>query len=102
MSVDKDISLRIKELIDSRFKGNRSRFAQYVDVGESTLRSYENGVIPKSDIIIKISTALAVSCDWLLLGKERDQYDGEKEDVQELIDKLTEYKNKLETKSNTK
>lgn len=102
MSSDLGISLRIKELIDSRFNGNRTKFGQYVGVGESALRSYEAGVVPKADVIIKISTALAVSCDWLLLGKEKEEYDGEMEDIQELIDKLTQYKNKLEKKSNKK
>lgn len=99
MSKNEGFAVRLRMLLESRFKGNRSLFARTIGVSEARLRSYEDGVNPGADIIIKIANELELSCDWLLLGKEKEEYDGEMEDIQELIDKLTQYKNKLEKKS---
>lgn len=61
-------SERITELVDSLEGGNNSKFSRTLGCGESVIRSYKNGVMPKADIIAKIADIYDVSPEWLLLG----------------------------------
>ena len=63
------ISLRIKRIIDELYGGNKSEFARIVGISESNVRSYLGDTIPKADVLVKIATKIAISCDWLLLGR---------------------------------
>lgn len=60
---------RIKLLIDARFGGNKSEFSRATGIPESTVRSYLLGNYPKMDKIAEICETLAVSADWLILGR---------------------------------
>lgn len=62
------ISERINDLIETLYSGNKSSFARAVGMGESSVRSYLAGTVPKADVIGKMADALAVSCEWLILG----------------------------------
>lgn len=63
------ISLRINEIITNLFDGNKSEFARIVGISEAAVRSYLQSTIPKADVLEKIASKTAVSCDWLLLGR---------------------------------
>lgn len=63
------ISLRIRKIIDELYNGNKSEFARIVGISESNVRSYLGDTVPKADVLIKIATKIAISCEWLLLGK---------------------------------
>ncbi len=86
---------RVKYLMDSRFQGNRSLFAKTVGVSEAKLRSYETGVCPGGDTIVKIATVLELSCDWILLGIDSDRYSNI--DDSELVKYLREKDRKIES-----
>ena len=59
---------RIRQIVDEVFKGNKSEFARSIGVGESSIRSYLSGTIPKADVLEKIIYNTSVSCEWLLSG----------------------------------
>lgn len=67
--MENGISLRIKKIIDELYNGNKSEFARIVGISESNVRSYLGDTVPKADVLIKIATKIAISCEWLLLGK---------------------------------
>lgn len=69
MSDSNTISFRISKIIDDVFQGNKSEFARIVTIGESNVRSYLNGTLPKADVLEKIATNVAISCEWLLTGR---------------------------------
>lgn len=69
MSVNNDISLRIKRVIEELFKGNQSEFARHVGISEAGVRSYLSGTLPKADILQKILASTAISCEWLVMGE---------------------------------
>ncbi len=63
------ISLRISRIINELFGQNKSEFARVIGIGESNVRSYLRGSIPKADVLEKIATSAAINCEWLLTGK---------------------------------
>lgn len=63
------ISLRINRIINELFDGNKSEFARIVGVSESAVRSYLANTIPKADVLEKIASNVAISCEWLVLGR---------------------------------
>lgn len=63
------ISLRINKIISDLFEGNKSEFARVVGVSESAVRSYLANTIPKADVLEKIASKTAISCEWLVLGR---------------------------------
>ncbi len=86
---------RLKYLLDTRFQGNRSLFAKTVGVSEAKLRTYETGVCPGGDTIVKIATVLEISCDWILLGIDSEKYSNC--DDRELVQYLREKDRKIES-----
>lgn len=63
------ISLKINKIINDLFEGNKSEFARTVGVSESAVRSYLANTIPKADVLEKIASKTAISCEWLILGR---------------------------------
>lgn len=63
------ISLRINRIINELFDGNKSEFARIVGISESAVRSYLANTIPKADVLEKIASNTAISCEWLVLGR---------------------------------
>lgn len=66
---DKDISLRIKELIDYFCDGNNSTFARAIGTSEANVRNYLNGRQPKFETLYLIADKFETSCDWLIKGE---------------------------------
>lgn len=69
MNKNNRISFRINKILIDIFNGNQSEFARKIGVGESRIRSYLTGTLPKADVLEKIVSTLAISCDWLLAGQ---------------------------------
>jgi hypothetical protein len=67
--MSESISLRIRQIIDELFGGNKSEFARIVGISESGVRSYLGNTIPKADVLEKIAIKTAISCEWLVLGQ---------------------------------
>lgn len=63
------IALRINRIINELFDGNKSEFARVVGISESAVRSYLANTIPKADVLEKIASNTAISCEWLVLGR---------------------------------
>jgi hypothetical protein len=63
------ISLRISAIINDLFDGNKSEFARTVGISEAAVRSYMANTIPKADVLEKIASKTAISCEWLILGR---------------------------------
>lgn len=63
------ISLRISAIINELFDGNKSEFARTVGISEAAVRSYMANTIPKADVLEKIASKTAISCEWLILGR---------------------------------
>lgn len=63
------ISLRISTIINDLFDGNKSEFARTVGISEAAVRSYAANTIPKADVLEKIASKTAISCEWLVLGR---------------------------------
>ncbi|OUQ56361.1 hypothetical protein B5E58_10970 [Tyzzerella sp. An114] len=57
---------KICELKDT----NPTQLLKDINVSTGSLGNWKKGILPKGDILIKISTHLDVSIDYLLLGKE--------------------------------
>lgn len=66
--MDNGISLRINKIINELFDGNKSEFARIAGISEASVRSYLQNTIPKADVLAKIATNIAISCEWLVLG----------------------------------
>lgn len=69
-SEDKVLRMNIGNRIEA-VRGHLSRreFARLIDVVESTLRNYENGLsLPNSSTISKICAIMGVSMEWLVNG----------------------------------
>lgn len=66
---DKDIGLRIKELIDYFCHGNNSIFARAIGTSEANVRNYLNGRQPKFETLYLIADKFEISCDWLIQGE---------------------------------
>lgn len=72
----KTINERIQWIIDTRYHGNKKRFA--IDIGVST--SAIDGIVggrqssPSYQVLRKISSKLGVSADWLLNGDISNEY----------------------------
>lgn len=69
MKPNTTITERINKILESCFSGNKSEFARMINVGESNIRSYLNGTLPKADTLENITTNIGISCDWLLTGE---------------------------------
>lgn len=67
--MDYTITVRMQQIVDELFNGNKSEFARTIGVSESVIRSYVHGTIPKADVLEKIASNLEISCEWLLIGK---------------------------------
>lgn len=76
--------------------------AKELKISTSNVTNWKNGVIPKGEIIIRLSELLNVSCDYLLLGKEtipestmieepKPQLTESEEDMLKVFRKLTEH-----------
>ncbi len=63
------ISMRISEILKGVFHENKSEFARVIGVSEGSIRSYLNGTLPKADVLERIATNIAISCEWLLTGR---------------------------------
>ncbi|MEG3640486.1 helix-turn-helix domain-containing protein [Magnetococcus sp. PR-3] len=61
------IASRIKTL--SAEVGSLNRLGKLCEIGESTLRAWLGGTIPKADAIGKVADTVGVNLDWLVLGK---------------------------------
>lgn len=62
------INLRIEQLMNHFAGGNKSAFANLLDIGESSVRSYLSGTEPKFNVIEKICRVFAINYEWLILG----------------------------------
>ncbi|MGE4298939.1 MAG: helix-turn-helix domain-containing protein [Desulfovibrionaceae bacterium] len=49
---------------------SRDVLAERLSVSRSSLQNYEEGSLPKGDVLIRIAQELNCSTDWLLLGVE--------------------------------
>jgi len=65
------ISDRIKTLVDQFADGNNSKFAKIVNTSEANVRNYIAGTQPKFDFLQSVAEKFEISCEWLLLGKEK-------------------------------
>jgi transcriptional regulator with XRE-family HTH domain len=62
---ESSIAEKIKEL-RTDFKMNQKNFAEAIGIKQSTLSSYENGVVtPSNDVLLTIAKKFHVSLDWL-------------------------------------
>jgi transcriptional regulator with XRE-family HTH domain len=62
---ESSIAEKIKEL-RTDFKINQKNFAEAIGIKQSTLSSYENGVVtPSNDVLLTIAKKFHVSLDWL-------------------------------------
>lgn len=62
---ESSIAEKIKEL-RTDFKMNQKNFAESIGIKQSTLSSYENGVVtPSNDVLLTIAKKFHVSLDWL-------------------------------------
>lgn len=97
MTKTEGFDIRLKILLNDRFKGNRSQFAKTVGVSEARLRSYEDGkTVPGADLIIRLAKVLEISCEWLLFGTESNDKYSESE-FSELVEYLKEKDKKIES-----
>jgi len=67
-----EIGDRIKQLVDRYADGNNSKFAKIVNTSETNVRNYINGIQPKYDFLKTLVEKFEISCEWLLLGSERN------------------------------
>ena len=73
---ESSISEKIKEL-RTDLKMNQKNFSAAIGIRQSTLSSYENGVVtPSNDVLLTIAQKFHVSLDWLfgLSEKSTDFY----------------------------
>ncbi|NSG21534.1 helix-turn-helix transcriptional regulator, partial [Blautia obeum] len=62
---ESSISEKIKEL-RTDLKMNQKNFSAAIGIRQSTLSSYENGVVtPSNDVLLTIAQKFHVSLDWL-------------------------------------
>ena len=52
---------------------NLANLAKRAKISDQLVRRYVSGSIPGADIVLAISIAANVSCDWLLTGKDRSE-----------------------------
>jgi len=52
---------------------SRAQLAHSLGVAISSVQNYEEGRLPRGDVLIKISLEFDCSIDWLLLGKTKKQ-----------------------------
>ena len=57
---------RLRLLMGDR---NRSQFARDCEMSEATLRSYLNGTVPGTDMLVRIARACGASVEWLATGE---------------------------------
>ena len=61
---------RLKQMIDFYANGRNTFFAEKIGMGESNVRSWLNGTLPKLDAIEKIAKNCEnISLNWLLTGE---------------------------------
>lgn len=49
---------------------NPKKIAEACGVSKNTFKNWEKGMIPNAEMIVKLSTHINISTDYLLLGKE--------------------------------
>ncbi len=62
------INQKINTIALKEFKGNNSKFAEFMDTSEANIRNYRSKTLPKLDFIVKLHTKLEISYDWLFSG----------------------------------
>src|SRR5947209_10271760 len=62
-------SARVKWLLDSRFRGNRSAFAEAVGVSHTLIGKVAAGQAPGRKLLTAIAQSLSVNPAWLLTGE---------------------------------
>lgn len=61
---------RLKQMIDFYANGRNTFFAEKIGMGESNVRSWLNGTLPKLDAIEKIARNCEnISLEWLIMGE---------------------------------
>lgn len=61
---------RLKQMIDFYANGRNTFFAEKIGMGESNVRSWLNGTLPKLDAIEKIArNSENISLEWLIMGE---------------------------------
>lgn len=65
-----DVNLKIKELINVKFNGNKSSFARKLGISEGNVRGYVANIEPKYSFFARLFRALPeISHEWLFCGK---------------------------------
>ena len=59
-----DFHIRLKSLI----RPNRRQWCQVVGLGQSTVKLWEDGSYPRTDLITMVCSKLKISPNWLLMG----------------------------------
>lgn len=73
------VKSRIKTILDTKFNGNQSEMARWLNVSHTTIINYiESDRLPKYDFIFKVCVTLDISPNWLILGIGEQSLDSSK------------------------
>lgn len=78
----KDISQRIKWLVDDYCDNNVSKFALMMGSSEANIRNYISGTQPKYEFLSKVIETFEINAEWLLTGKGDMLKSGDNEPAQ--------------------
>lgn len=66
-----EINNRIQQIVNERFGGNKTQFANAIGVKQTTVSNYlTRNSSPSGDVLARIVEHLGVDARWLLTGKE--------------------------------